>query len=152
VSWYVDCANCGRQGLIDGPGDLCYWCGKPADKKEVIMSENEIDERAILPKPKKRKDNWGYYEQNKEAILADYLLMKLLIFLERWHMTTRTWQMLKKKWEVKNKWKGSGIRKPKEDKPSTADKEVAPLTEHERYLLLLGWQQAVREILKSRVI
>lgn len=38
-SFYRNCANCGRQVLVEKPGDRCYWCGKNASKKEVTMAE-----------------------------------------------------------------------------------------------------------------
>ena len=76
------------------------------ENKGVIMSDNE--ERAIPPKPANRKRLWSYYEQHKEAIIADYYSMRLAWFLSRWQMTSTTWQKLKPKWGVKNKGKGSG--------------------------------------------
>lgn len=47
MSIYINCANCGRQVLINGPEDKCYWCGKNASKKEK--------ESANLSSPCKRQ-------------------------------------------------------------------------------------------------
>lgn len=141
-NWYVNCANCGKQVLVDGPEARCYFCQKSAYKKEDIMQENTVEERVVPPPPKKGKKRWAYYEQNKEAILADYYSLKLMEFFKRWRITSTTWLKLKKLWGVINKQKRIKPRAP------VPDNQIE-LTEHERYLILLGYQQAVREFLKA---
>lgn len=144
----VDCANCGQQVEIEGPEDTCYWCGKNASKKEIIMAETE--ERAVPPKPKKRRKHWEYFDQNQEAIVADYRSMKLVDFFKRWAITSSSWTKLKKKWGVENKGRGllKPAKRPKQgNKPKGANTQE--LTEHERYLILLGYQQATREFLRA---
>ena len=44
---YVNCANCGKQVLVDKLDDKCYWCGKSVSRKEVIMGEEEIVKEAV---------------------------------------------------------------------------------------------------------
>ena len=59
-SWYVDCANCGKQVSIDGLASICYWCHKNTQKKEDIMQEKRgtLEEKALVPtRPKKREKN-----------------------------------------------------------------------------------------------
>ncbi len=107
MSWYVNCANCGKEVLIDGPRDRCYFCGKNASKKEVIMAEKEVEERVVPPKPKNRRKLKEYWEKNKEAMVADYLSMRVSSFLKKWGISSLTWQKLKKKWGVPNKGKHS---------------------------------------------
>ena len=146
-SWYVDCANCGKQVSIDGLASICYWCHKNATKKEDIMQEKRgtLEEKALVPtRPKKRKQLWAYFEQNKEAILADYHSMKLLEFFKSWGITSASWLKLKKLWGVQNKGKGTG---PKTVKRPSAD-DTQGLTEHERYLILVGYQMAIMDFLK----
>lgn len=145
----VECVNCGKQVLIDGPEDICYWCHKNASKEEVIMV---MAERAVPPRPNRRANHPAYYEENKEAILADFTALKLLDFLKKWKISTFTWQKLKRKWEIKSKQTGRPNTRPGNlnatAKHSTGDVDVS-LTEHERYLILLGYQQAVREFLRA---
>jgi len=153
--WLVDCVNCGKQVEINGPEDICYWCGKNASKKEDIMQENKertVETGAIPPKPKKRGKVWEYFDQNREAMVADYHSMKLMDFFKKWAITSNTWLRLKKKWGVENK----GKKRPKKPKKTTTKavkkttSEDVALTEHERYLILLGYQQAVREFLRAK--
>lgn len=105
MSWPVDCVNCGRQVLIDGPEDKCYFCGKNASKKEVIMAEETV---LVPPKPLRRKKWVAYWEDNKEAIIRDYYSMTVREFYLRWHIATTTWKKLRDKWGLKPKDKGVG--------------------------------------------
>ena len=169
----VDCTNCGQQTMVNGPEDNCQFCDKNASKKEVIMPEPEkmtnkvegvgvaiIKEmmKPVPPRPKKRKQLRQYYEQNREAILADYNSMTLLPFYRRWHISTKAWMGLKTDWSVQGKHKAHASKKvvalaSTEEAPvapeSIARSVDAPLTEHEHYLVLLGWQQAAREFLRA---
>lgn len=153
MSWPVDCANCEKQTLIEAPGDRCIWCGKSATKKEVIMVENKVTagEGVVPPFPKKRKERRAYFEQNKEAIIADYYSMKLLDFFKRWRITTGRWLKLKIQWGVERKdsKRLKQVGKPAPKPVEQAAEDVTAMTEHERYLILLGYQQAVREYLRS---
>ncbi len=154
---------------LNNPADTCLFCGKNArekelapsvepleaeqqqeEKKEVIMAERE----PVPPRPKKRKQLQKYYEQNKEAILADYNSMKLKDFFKRWDISSTAWTKLKVDWEIQGKHKKQGSKKvwalASPEAPEAVARSVeAPLTEHEHYLVLLGWQQAAREFLKA---
>ncbi len=115
--WTVHCVNCGEQTTVDlkKPDDTCLFCGKIARKKEVIMVETKQQEREPVPrKPKYRSKLQAYWNEHREAIIADYLAMKFVEFLTRWHMATTTWSRLKTKWEVPSK--GRGDRKTREPK------------------------------------
>ena len=173
MSWFVNCANCGKQVLIDGPEDKCYWCHKGARKKEDIMKKGvthcevcgeeidndgrhqciksaklppeEVADAEVPPRPQKKKKLYEYFEQNKEAILADYRSMTLKGLYSKWRLTATTWTNLKRKWEVQGKGKGTSSR-PEKEKDATVDDA---LSEHEQYLILLGYQQATREFLEA---
>lgn len=81
------------------------------------MAEKEIGEMVVPPKPKKRKDLWKYYEQNKEAMIADYQSMRVSSFFIKWGLSPLTWQKLKQKWGVPNKRRGvKPAKSPKEYK------------------------------------
>lgn len=54
----------------------------------------------VPPKPRGRKQQKVYWEENKEAVIADYHHLKLLPFFKRWHLASSTWQELKIDWEV----------------------------------------------------
>jgi len=74
----------------------------------------------VPPKPKQRKNQAQYWEQNKEAILQDYHSMTVLALFGKWHMPATTWMKLKKLWEVKGKGRGKpGSRAPKQPKPES---------------------------------
>lgn len=129
MSWYVNCANCGKEVLIDGPEDRCLFCGKNASKKEVIMAEKEagVEERvAVPPKPRKRNKLWEYYEQNKEAMIADHRSMTVISFFGRWHVTASTWGKLKKQWGVQNKQPGPKPTTSPVEHPTREYKEPRP--------------------------
>jgi len=155
--------------MVDGPEDKCQFCGKNVSKKEVIMAGKEnmgnivegIGEAVIRemrnpipPRPKKRKLFLKYFEQNKEAILVDYNSMKLRDFFKRWGISSTGWTKLKVDWNVQGKHKKHSSKKEWEsaipEVPEAVARSVdAPLTEHEHYLVLLGWQQAAREFLRA---
>lgn len=154
--WHlINCANCGHQTMIGKPEDTCLFCGKNTNKKEVIMAEKDSTEErgAIPPKPKNRKKVWGYYEKNKEAMVADYNSMRVSSFFLKWGISSQTWPKLKKKWGISNKTKGRGskqVEKTTQRVVKETTSEDTALTEHERYLILLGYQQAVREIFRAK--
>lgn len=121
MSWYVDCANCGKEVLIDGPEDRCYFCGKNASKiegaeplqEEVVMAEKQ--EKAVAPiplKPRNRRKVWAYYLKNKEAMIVDHNSMRVSSFFQRWHISSVTWGKLRELWEVPNKEKHSMYKRP----------------------------------------
>ena len=165
--WLEECVNCGKSTMVDSYGDNCQFCGKNVSKKEVIMvKENMVyqetsfsEERRPVPeKPKKRGEKLkAYWENNKTDILADYQSMPLREFFKRWHIATTTWPKLKELWHVESKW---GSRGAKVEAPRPAQEKASPggvaleavnlakHTEHEKYLILLGYQTAIREMLK----
>lgn len=152
-SWYIFCANCGKQVLVDGtPDEKCYLCGKSARKKVYIEKEVTMESTMNVPlRPSKRKKLDEYLEQNKEAIIGDYNSMPLREFFIKWHISTIKWGKLKKLWAVPSKGymrKSTGRSKTVKE-PIADDAQVVPLEEHERYLMLLGYQQAVREFLSA---
>lgn len=154
MSFYVDCVSCGKQTLVDGePGERCLFCGEPVSSpvqrilSEIInKKEVSMQEKPVKSKPEKRKRRREYFEQNKEAMLADYYLLPIGEFLKKWALSSTTWVNLKRKWNVVSKnTRLTGTPILRDVKlPSPHD-----LTEHERYLVLLGYQMAVREFLKE---
>ncbi len=108
----------------------------------------EAEREPVPARPKKRKQLRKYFEKNKEAILADYNSMKLILFYRRWGISTNMWIELKKDWSVQGKHTLHAT-KEKSESPLGDPPADGPLTEHERYLMLLGWQQAAREFMKA---
>ena len=151
-TFLTDCVNCGSETMVYRLEDNCQFCGKNVSKKEVTMSvENQsgAEEREPVPtRPKKRKHLRKYFEKNKEAILADYTSMKLKDFFKRWGISTNMWIELKKDWSVQGKHNLHATRKKSESPPEDPPDDGS-LTEHERYLILVGWQQAAREFMKA---
>jgi len=101
------------------------------------------------PKPRKRKHLRQYYEDNKVAIIADYQAMGLRVFLKKWKQSTSNWAALKREWEVPGKARGGrmfGTRPAKEPAGDILQTTRDPDRDH--YMMLLGYQQAVRDILK----
>jgi len=166
--WFVDCVNCGKQVMIGGPADKCLWCGKypsakepPAGSSSVVSSSSEsnhLEEEVAVSEtdeveevkvvnhrnksPMAVKAIRKYRKENKAAMLHDYYTMTLKDFFQKWSISSATWSGLKKDWEVTGK--GWGHSMPKE--PPVAGSEPDQLTEHDHYLMLLGYQMAVREI------
>lgn len=104
MSWPVDCANCGKQILVDGPGEKCYWCGKSVDKKESIMQEHQGAVEESIPKqePKKvRKTHRSKYAEHQEKIVADYGLMSVADLAKKHQIQRTQFYYLKRKWEAK---------------------------------------------------
>ena len=127
----IDCANCGHQTEVDldDPEDTCLFCGKNARKKEDIMAEKEAAQEAVAAvqnhnkepvptKPKNRRKLKGYWEKNREAVVADYLSMRVSSFFKRWGISSNTWQKLREKWQVPNKTRGRGSESAKTPKKS----------------------------------
>lgn len=126
---YVDCVNCGKEVLIDGPEDRCLFCGKNASKKEIVMAEKEAEEKVVAPipaKPRNRKKACAYYLKNKEAMIADYQSMRVSAFFQRWHISSVTWAKLRELWEVPNKEKHSMYKRPKAPVKRPEYKEPRP--------------------------
>ena len=101
--------------------------------EKIIMETKPSDKYQILE----------YYEQHKDEIMADYISLGLNALLGKWHMAALTWGKLRKEWGIEGKRRGP--------KKRLASEGASPLTEHERYLVLLGYQQAMREILGHHV-
>lgn len=150
MSLPVNCVNCGKENLWDGGMDeTCVFCGLllrkkgPAEPVEIINKKEVVmQNKGTVPSrlsTKKRRNLWEYMDQNKEEILADYRRLRLKDFFKRWSMCTSTWAKLKIKWGVKGKGKAISPRRVTET-----------LTEHERYLILVGYQMATREILQAQ--
>lgn len=107
MSFVTDCASCGKQVLIDGPGEKCYWCGESASsqlftriatKEDITMQENTVGAR-----PRKKTQLWQYFERQKDAMIADYESMKLGDFFSKWRISSGTWGRLKKAWNISGK-------------------------------------------------
>ena len=152
-----------KRGRIDGVLTMVVppSISEPPIKKEeevVMIDPGKPAPRAeVPPKPSgKRAKVQAYWEKNKEDILVDYGTMKIRDFLKRWHIPTTTWPKLKKLWGVESKGHRGGwpVKAPAVKAPAVKEEEKpAPgvdvsLTEHERFLVLLGYQQATREFLK----
>lgn len=132
----VECANCGKQTMVDEPEDNCQFCGKNATKKEAIIAEKAVEERVVPPKPKKRNKLWQYYEKNKEAIVTDYHSMTLREFFKRWRLSTSTWMKLKKMWGVSTKVKAAGTS-PQPAKPPRAKEYKEPKPKPGEFCILI---------------
>jgi len=123
-------------------------------EKEVIMQVEPTAEGAVPPKPRKRKLLKQYYEDNKVAVIADYQAMELREFLKKWRLSTANWATLKREWEVPGKARGGKTPKTRpekkdrlDDRQQTGKQSPQDITEHEHYLMLLGYRHAIREIL-----
>ena len=149
--WLEECVNCGKSTMVDSYGDNCQFCGKNVSKKEVIMvaKDTGAERKPVPEKPKKRGKMPAYWKDNKEDILADYYFMTLSKFFERWSIAPQTWQALKELWEVRNKTGNKAGPREKASPGGVALEAVnlAKHTEHEKYLVLLGYQTAIREML-----
>ena len=131
------CKDCGkdiyiRKYRLKGSGGRCVDCSRKANpppvpgskekKEEIIVEERKnISEQAVThidltkpvpPRPKKRKQLRKYFEQNKEAIIADYRSMKLVLFYRRWGISTNMWLTLKQDWGILGKHKKHGANLP----------------------------------------
>lgn len=51
-----------------------------------------------------REQTLNFREDNKELIIKDYNSMLLRVFLVKWHLSSKTWQTLREKWQVKSKF------------------------------------------------
>jgi len=109
--------------------------GKEGHKLNVKTAANTPTEHDVAPdsirpmvppKPTQRKNRAAYWEQNKEAILRDYYLMRLPDFLLRWQIATTTWIKLKEVWGVKGKGRGRG--KPRSQAPEQPKPESPSAT------------------------
>ncbi len=94
--------------------------------EEVIpMAKTEpatVEQPPVPPRPKKRKLLWKYFEDNKDNMIADHQSMRLIDFLDRWHICSGTWQKLKEKWNVSSKLKNGRPRSRKQAPPPAEDK------------------------------
>ncbi len=134
MSWPVDCANCGKQTLVDGvPGEKCIWCGKSPYKKEAIMQEQPSE-----PKRMTIRNKHLFIEEHKEEIIKDARKLKKREVLKKWGISNTAYYQIRKRYAPEL------IRQSEEEK---TDDLPEALTEHERYLVLFGYQQAVREFL-----
>ena len=136
MSWPVDCANCGKQVLVDGvPEEKCYWCGKSPHRKEVI-----VQEKTSRPKKMSIRNKHLFIEEHKEEIMGDARRLKKREVLKKWGITSTTFYKLRKLYAPEL------IRQSEE---KNTDNLPEALTEHERYLVLLGYQMATREFLNA---
>ncbi len=116
--------------------------------EELIKESEPVPER-----PRKRKEIWLYLEKYKESILLDYSNLTLPEFFKRWGLTSTTWQKLKKKWAIAGRGRGrrhGNVVTPKQGENIELGEESTDsqgLNEHERYLILIGYRQAVQEFL-----
>lgn len=142
MSWPVDCANCGKQTLMDDPGDKCIWCGKSPYKKEGIVEEVNFNDMSL-------RDRGKYIEKHLTEIIEDIRALPKREVLKKWPFGQSTFAKLKKEHapELIGKRPTYKPRQRKDEKPPATDKEAPGLTEHERYLILVGYQMAAREFL-----
>lgn len=168
MSWYVNCANCGKQVSIDAPTSICYFCEKNATTKEITKKEDKpmvtVDERIEYKRlPMQERGKW--LKDHMEAIVADIRSMSKAEVLEKWPFSISAFYKIKRvhtpeltrkrvvelkqgRDEVPPKIKVEAPEPVLEEKPIDKTKMTA-LTEHERFLMLLGYQQATREFLKA---
>ena len=97
------------------------------------MQENE-------PKKMTKHEKSRFIEEHREEILEDIGRLGKGEVCKKWGFSGTTYFMLKRGEAKAGKQPGAKVP----SKPS----EVVELSEHEHYLVLLGYQQAVREILK----
>lgn len=71
--------------------------------------------KEIPRRPKKRGLHEEYFEQNKEAILADYQSLRITDFLKKWGISSTTWLKLKIKWEATPKIHQDSKARPKQE-------------------------------------
>lgn len=147
MSYLVICKNCGKQTMIDGgdPDERCLLCGKPALRKEQNMEDKAKDKTKIVseakgrvakvdkevdsgipPRPKKRKQWPQYFEDNKEAIIQDYQVLRLKQFFTKWHISTNLWIELKERWNVAGKSRGNPLSKLKSRGKNRTDPTMFP--------------------------
>lgn len=97
------------------------------------------------PKKVTKYEKHRFIEEHKEEILADIGRLPQGEVLNKWGIGSNTYYQLSK---GMIRVKAEAGKRPGAKAQSKPD-EVVELTEHERYLVLLGYQQAVREFLKS---
>ena len=91
-NFLIDCVNCGKQVLVRSKNDTCYWCGKPASKKEVevMQHKNLIQKHERL-------------EQNREEITKDFYCLGVKATAEKWGFGLSTWygpRGLRVRWSI----------------------------------------------------
>lgn len=126
MSWPIECANCGKQTLVYTPGGKCIWCGKSPYKKEVEMTNK--------PEKMNTRAKGIFIDEHQKEIIEDIGRLKNREVLEKWGIGLSIYYRLKRMKQ---------LREPLGDL-------MATLTEHERYLVLLGYQMAAREFLKNK--
>jgi len=94
-----------------------------------------------------------YIKEHLDEIVEDIQTMKDDAVMAKWGFKNSTCYELRKKHAPETIGKRR-VKKPRVIKESKALSEkpiegTSPLTEHERYLMLLGYQQATREFLQS---
>ena len=147
------CPKCGGDimedpGVLDGPEFKCLQCGHSVTIQyyQEKIADLEVAEVPPVPAVKERKLKHSEkriiaLEKDREAVLTDYQNMYLVAFFKKWKLNPTLWQKLKEKWCVIGK-------QPRKKKPADSPaREPDKLTEHAEYLILLGYQMAVREIL-----
>ena len=123
--------------IFDGPEFKCLQCGHAisgecyygiAASRVKVPAVEEIEVKKVTKRI-------NALEKDKDAMLADYRSMLLTDFFKKWGIHSTLWQVLKVKWDVTGKQRGG------------YHEAGSGHSEHEEYLVLLGYQQAVREIL-----
>jgi len=117
MSFLTECKNCGKQVELDDgdPDELCYWCGKPALKKEEIMSKimtSQAQMKELIPVPPRPIIPAGatlrqrimlshdYYEANRTAITKEWESLGKPHELKRWDITQGSLNGLLKRWHL----------------------------------------------------
>jgi len=137
---------------LNRPRDTCLFCGKPATKyqiklpklKEVIMQEKVEKQNGDM----NLRERHRYITANLAEIGGDIKTMDTSAVMAKWGFKLTTYNSLRKRYAPELIGKRGGGRQKSalapEQKPTATD---IALTEHERYLILVGWQEAVRELL-----
>lgn len=148
------CPKCGgdvyQRDTEYGTEYVCLQAGHEVSFEylERVMAERKGIQESISEEAKMAKgDIAKYREENKEAIMADYYAMDYAAFLERWNIPDGSWPGLKRKWNMASKpWK-----KMRDGKAGVDPGDVS-LSQRDQYLILVGYQQAIRELIKERVL
>lgn len=166
MSFFVICGNCGKQVLVDGPEDTCYWCDEPALKEPGLRANPSLpgktkQEAKMVSDPMMQKDapprtklkRAKYFEAHKGEIIADYQAMTRREFLLHWHLTTKTWGKLKELWAVtpkgRGKWASPGKTDTRRDELITGPGSE-PSNMRELELVFQGYRWGVKDALAGR--
>lgn len=150
----TDCVNCGKQVILsgEGPGERCYWCEKPALKKEVktvtLPANNTKPELPPVPsetttKPS-AKERALSYRKHKREMIEDLIALGNQAFLEKWKVHGSIISHLKSDplYKSKQDGKAPADKQPEHDtklpKNDTGKPSLATKVEKSDHLVSLG--------------